>query len=125
LRNEFLVAAERISEEIEQSPAESLAENTREPPLKQKWDNHKEYARQYMEAARRKRAPPADEFRPRPFRRVETFADPESSYNVRYAVPPISSISNFTPGTISGRNSLNLQAGEASTASFPQNDASR
>ena len=52
-----------------------------------KRDHHKEYARQYMEAARRKGAPPADEFRRRPFRGAETFTDPESSYNIRYAVP--------------------------------------
>jgi curved DNA-binding protein CbpA len=66
-------------------------ETIRQAPLTPKWDDHKEYAAQYMQAARRKAAPAtpaAEEFHPRPLQRAETFAGPDLKYNIRYAVPP-------------------------------------
>ena len=65
-------------------------ETIRPAPLTPKWDDHKEYAAQYMQAARRKAGPStiAEGFHPRPLQRAETFAGPDLKYNIRYAVPP-------------------------------------
>ncbi|KAG0647003.1 Chaperone dnaJ 63 [Hyphodiscus hymeniophilus] len=65
-------------------------ENIRQAPLTPKWDDHKEYAAQYMQAARRKAvpAPAADDFHSRPLPRAESFAAPDMKFNIRYAVPP-------------------------------------
>jgi len=94
----------RIEEEIhlrnEEAQAQSRADaarkaaretESRQAPLTPKWDDHKEYAAQYMQAARRKAAPvgTADDFRPRPMERAQTFAAPagDIKYNIRYAEP--------------------------------------
>lgn len=70
--------------------ASRKTEAIRQVSLTPKWDDYKEYAAQYMQAARRKAAPAAEEFHPRPMQRAETFAapSPELKYNVRYAAPP-------------------------------------
>ena len=88
----------RIEEEIKIRNEAARAEATREAarktetirqaPLTPKWDDHKEYAAQYMQAARRKAAPVTDDFHPRPIQRSETFAAPDMKYNIRYAAPP-------------------------------------
>lgn len=76
---------ERMEEEI-RIRNEAAKESTRQAPLTPKWDEHKNYAAEYMQAARRK-AVPADDFHPAPMRRAETFAAPERKYNIRYATP--------------------------------------
>ena len=84
-----------------------------------KWETHKGYERQYMEAAGRKQTlPEEDEFRSRPIRRVENFADPGLRNTLRY-------VPSRTASPSSERSSLDLQAGEVSTASFPQNESSQ
>lgn len=59
-----------------------------QPTLAAKWNDHREYAAQYMQASRQKVMEKSkDGFHPPPMRRAETFAAP--SYNIRYAAPPV------------------------------------
>lgn len=81
----------RMEEEIrmrneEAANARAAKESPRQAPLTPKWDDHKEYAAQYMQAARRKGAP-SDDFHPGPLRRSETFAAEPQRYNIHYATP--------------------------------------
>lgn len=55
-------------------------------PLTPKWDGHKEFAAEYMQAARRK-ATPEEDFHHPGMRRSETFAGPDVKYHTRYATP--------------------------------------
>lgn len=58
----------------------------KEAPIAAKWDKHKEYAAQYMQAARRKVAPVEEDFvHPGPPRRAETFT--AANYSVRHVDP--------------------------------------
>lgn len=81
----------RMEDEIrmrnEEDEAAKEAAQKAEALLSPKWDDHKKYAAQYMQAARRKGAPAAEEFHPRPPQRAETFA-PGTKYRVRYEGPP-------------------------------------
>ena len=88
-------ARHRMEEEPRMRQEEARAQAVREAarktemfPLASKWDDHKEYAAQYMQATRRKAAPPLEEFHQRPMQRAETFGGPETKHNIRYAVPP-------------------------------------
>ena len=89
MEEEIRTRNEAARAEVAREAARKM-ETTRHAPLASKWDDHKEYAAQYMQAARRKAAPTpaADAFRPRPIQRAETFAGPDLKYNIRYAVPP-------------------------------------
>jgi curved DNA-binding protein CbpA len=80
----------RMEDEIRQREEDAKRERVaiKEAPLASKWDKHKEYAGQYMQAARRKVAPVEDDFvHPGQPRRAETFT---ASYNVRHVAPQFS-----------------------------------
>ncbi|CAG8973022.1 hypothetical protein HYALB_00007249 [Hymenoscyphus albidus] len=71
-------------------------------PLDDKWDEHKNFAAQYMQASRQKAVPPAphvEDFRPPPppLRRADTFAAPSSSAQMRHVPPPMYSDDEATP----------------------------
>jgi len=55
----------------------------------ERWAAHKDYAAQYMQAARRK-VEAEDDFHPPPLPRAETFAKLSSAYDIRYAKPSTS-----------------------------------
>ncbi|KAI6716267.1 hypothetical protein JHW43_001226 [Diplocarpon mali] len=68
--------------------AQEQRANIKEAPMTQKWDQHKEYAGAYMQAARRKGAVETDSPGHPGTRRAETFSAASSpAYNIRYAAP--------------------------------------
>lgn len=73
----------RVEEEVR------YVDKTRDSPLHSKWDDHKEFAAHYMQAARRKVASERveTEFIPPPIRRTTTYAGPEIKYNVQHVSP--------------------------------------
>ncbi|KAE9379761.1 DnaJ-domain-containing protein [Stipitochalara longipes BDJ] len=87
----------RIEEEIRMREEEARAARERaaaaeaprikEIPLDPKWDEHKDRAAKYMQAARRK-VGAEDNFAHPGMRRAETFAPTTAAYNVHYAAPP-------------------------------------
>jgi curved DNA-binding protein CbpA len=86
----------RMEEEIrirnEEARAEREAarktETIRQAPLTPKWDGHKEWAAQYMQASRRKAPAAVEDFHPGPPPRAETYGGPEMKYNIRYGAAP-------------------------------------
>lgn len=97
---EKLSSKYRMEEEIRLRNEAAAAANaratkeTRQAPLTPKWDEHKTFAAEYMQAARRK-VPATDEFHPGPMRRAETFAG--SSYNIRHVSPHSPHSPNLSP----------------------------
>ncbi|RFU28071.1 hypothetical protein B7463_g8277, partial [Scytalidium lignicola] len=69
----------RMEEEIRMRNEEAKERNS-QPILTPKWDDHKEYAAQYMQASRQKGLKDG-------LRRAETFTASPPAYNVRYAAP--------------------------------------
>ncbi|KAH8595769.1 hypothetical protein B0O99DRAFT_594090 [Bisporella sp. PMI_857] len=71
-------------------------ERRKEAPLAEKWDTHRDYAAQYMQAARSKAVPVEKEFVAPPLRRAETYAAPPT-YNVQHASPAHVSPHSYYP----------------------------
>ncbi|PBP24352.1 DnaJ domain-containing protein [Diplocarpon rosae] len=68
--------------------AQEQRASIKEAPMTQKWDQHKEYAGAYMQAARRKGAAETESPVHPGMRRAETFSASSSpTYNIRYAAP--------------------------------------
>ncbi|KAL3425184.1 molecular chaperone DnaJ [Phlyctema vagabunda] len=103
--------------EAAQAAAEKLRQDSERT---RKMNDHKDFAAQYMQAARRKVQPPIEEeFEPRrPLQRAETYAVPPSSYNIRYATPtqPAQYSDDDTPRRSSARSS-SRRASEATKTS--------
>ncbi|KAJ5054588.1 uncharacterized protein L3040_000858 [Drepanopeziza brunnea f. sp. 'multigermtubi'] len=89
----------RAEEEIRARQAEAAAAHEarraqeqrkpKEAPMTEKWNDHKDFAGAYMQAARRKVVVEAESVAHPGMRRAETFAASSSpSYSVRYAAPP-------------------------------------
>lgn len=66
---------------------------------------HKDYAAEYMRAARRKAAP-AEEFNPTPTRRIETFGGPPWNYEICYVAPPSPNLSDEPQATSGTRHTI-------------------
>jgi curved DNA-binding protein CbpA len=90
----------RMEEEIRMREEEARARERaaeipriKEIPLAPKWDEHKDRAAKYMQAARRK-VGAEDGFVHPGMRRSETFSPTAAAYNIRYATPPAAQYSD-------------------------------
>lgn len=84
-RSDDELRAREAREELTRAAEKLRKEDQLQTERTRKLHAHKDFAAQYMQAARRK-AEPEPEFRPAPMRRAETFQEPP--YTARYTQPP-------------------------------------
>ncbi|TVY53648.1 Chaperone protein DnaJ, partial [Lachnellula suecica] len=79
----------KMEDEMRAREEELKRATIKEAPLHSKWDMHKENAGKYMQAAKRRVQPTAEEefVHPGPPRRAETFT--AATFNVRHVAPPV------------------------------------
>jgi len=77
----------RMREEEARARERAQVARPKEIPLHEKWDEHKDRAAKYMQAARRK-VGAEDDFPHPGIRRAESFNPTSAAYNIRYPAPP-------------------------------------
>ncbi|RDW83420.1 hypothetical protein BP5796_04911 [Coleophoma crateriformis] len=101
-------ADKKTKQKLDEELREGLrAENARKEEVTkrtQKMNEAKDYAAQYMQAAKQK-VKPMEEYERIPLPRAQTFAGPSPSYNIRYASPSAQYSDDETPRRANTRSS--------------------
>ena len=80
-------SSREMEEEIRQREDAARAMERKDSLLDAKWEDHKDFAGQYMQQAASRRKVDKADFHPGPLRRAETFGGAMPAYNIRYATP--------------------------------------